>query len=407
MRNGNDEHAVTPRRTWLAHWSSSRRRWVARTGIMTLRITSWVVAARAVTTTLRRTADRVRAAFKLAYYVLPATPERRARRLAEHARPATACARIIVNPESGGMHLPWNLHELEETATWLTNAGVPTEICPTRHPGHAIELAREAVKAGMDMVVAAGGDGTVNSVVQALAGHTTALGVLPVGTVNVWAREMGIPLNLAQARDVLLRGVRRRVDLGRAGNRYFLMMAGVGLDAEVARRVERSWPKRVGLKLLDYFATAGAMSITHKPAKIWLRRDGKRRSAHALMIIIGNTRLYGGGMSFATHAVADDGWLDLVVVGGGGIKHRAVVVVRALLRRPTRTPHASYSRFHTLRLESKQPVPVQVDGEVIGTLPMTFTVAPQSLTVIVPEQASAALFRRPPLLTDSLHAIGD
>lgn len=409
MRNGMVGGAANSWRDRLARWwdarlHSHRTRMVARAGMWTLRVTGWVVAARTLMATTRRATERVRATFKLAYYVLPAAPSARSRHQNEHVSPGTARARIIVNPQSGGMRLPWAMRDLEETARWLTHAGLPAEICPTEHPGHAAELAREAARAGMDMVVAAGGDGTVNNVLQALAGQTTALGVLPLGTVNVWAREMGIPLNQAQAREVLVHGVRRRVDLGRAGSRYFLMMAGVGFDAEVARRVERSWLKRLGLKLLDYLATAGALSLTHQPTKIWMRRDGKRRSVQALMMIIGNTRLYGGGLSFATRAVADDGWLDLVVVGGGGLRHRASVVLRALLRRPARGPQVRYSRFHTIRLESNGTVPVQVDGEVIGTLPMTFSIAPHALTVIVPEQAPAVLFQRMPLLAASLEA---
>ncbi|MGH2516243.1 MAG: diacylglycerol/lipid kinase family protein, partial [Ktedonobacterales bacterium] len=404
MRNQDNEDAMPSVRGPLAQWwnerlSGPRTRRVARTGIWTLRVTGWVVAARTLMTTAQRATNRVRTTFKLAYFVFPAAPAMRASRAEVPVTSAVARARIIVNPQSGAMRLPWAMRELQETARWLTRAGLPTEICPTDYPGHAAELAREAVRAGMDMVVAAGGDGTVNNVLQALAGHTTALGVLPMGTVNVWAREMGIPLSLTQAREVLLRGVRRRVDLGRAGSRYFLMMAGVGFDAEVALRVERSWLKRLGLKLLDYLATAGILSITHQANRIWLRRDGKRQSVQALMMIIGNTRLYGGSLSFATRAVADDGWLDLVIVGGGGLRHRAGVVVRAVLRRPARGPHVRYSRFHTIRLESNAEVPVQVDGEVIGMLPMTFSIAPHALTVIVPEHAPAALFQRMPLLS--------
>ncbi|HLZ22653.1 MAG TPA: diacylglycerol kinase family protein [Ktedonobacterales bacterium] len=387
---------------WNAHLTGPRTRVVARTGIWTLRVTGWAVAARTVMETAQRTTTRVRTVFKLAYYVLPAAPAGRSQQSTLPAARGTTRARIIVNPQSGSMRLPWAMHELEQTAWWLTRAGLPTEVCLTKYPGHAVELAREAVRANMDIVVAAGGDGTVNNVLQELAGHTTALGVLPLGTVNVWAREMGIPLNLTQARNVLVHGVRRRVDLGRAGSRYFLMMAGIGFDAEVALRVERSWLKRLGLKLLDYLATASALTITHQPTKIWMRSDGKRRSVQSLMIIIGNTRLYGGKLSFATHAVADDGLLDLVVVGGGGLRHRAGVVLRAVLRRPARGPQVRYSRIHTIRLESNTEVPVQVDGEVIGTLPMTFSIAPHALTVIVPEQAPAALFQRMPLLTTSL-----
>jgi YegS/Rv2252/BmrU family lipid kinase len=249
----------------------------------------------------------------------------------------------------------------------------------------------------MDLVIAAGGDGTVNEVVQALAGHTTALGVLPMGTVNVWAREMNIPLATSQAREVLLSGTKRLVDLGRAGGHFFLLMAGVGFDAEVARRVEHSLLKRWGLKFVDYMATAGFLSVTQRPAKIWMRADGKRRSVHALMVLLGNTRLYGGAFSFTKDAVADDGYLDIVIVGGESVAGRLLVLARALLRRGSLGPRVRYERCRTVRLESSPPLPVQVDGEVIGTLPMTFSIVPRALSVVVPKDAPAELFAREPL----------
>ena len=147
---------------------------------------------------------------------------------------------------------------------------------------------------------AAGGDGTVREVIQSLVGQKTTLGVLPLGTVNVWARETGIPLRLDQAREVLVQGVHRRIDVGRANDRYFLLMAGVGFDAEVARRVEASALTQMGLKMVDYFATTGWLAVTHQPARVTIRYDqGKRRTLNAQMIVIGNTRLYGGVMTFA------------------------------------------------------------------------------------------------------------
>jgi YegS/Rv2252/BmrU family lipid kinase len=343
---------------------------------------------------------RIEPALRVPFYALPGllAPTRDADELAlrEYTPRVTARARIIANPASGGAQTDAALRELADTARWLTERGLPTELRLTRRPGHATDLAREAASAGYDMVVAAGGDGTVNDVIQALAGYRTALGVLPMGTVNVWAREMGIGLNATEARETLLHGVRRRVDLGRAGQRYFLMMAGVGFDAEVARRVEHGRLKRFGLKLLEYLATAGLLSVTRPSDTIRITIGARKRREQALMVIIGNTRLYGGAMTFTQRAVADDGALDVLVIGSGGILHRAHVLGRAFLRLPATGPRVRYERTQSLRLESKRPVPVQVDGEVIGYLPMTFGVAPLALSVIVPRAAPVGLFSRAP-----------
>ena len=385
--------ATTKPPSRMIHFPSVGR-WLTRA----LRLVGWQRPVRRAVPQGKAVWQRVRATFRLAYYVLPAPLLRPRLLIGTAARPTAAPrARIIANPLSGSLHGDLGVEALEAAAIWMTEHGMPTEICLTERPRHAHQLAADAVRAGMEMVVAAGGDGTVNEVVQALAGHATALGVLPIGTVNVWAREMGIPLKMAQARELLVSGARRRVDLGRAGSHYFLLMAGIGFDAEVARRVERGLLKRWGLKLLEYAATAGFLSMTRPATRIGMRCDGKRRSTEALMVLIGNTRLYGGAFRFAKHAVADDGLLDVVIVGGGSLLARVGVLARALARRGSLGPRVRYERCRTIRLESSVPLPVQVDGEVIGTLPMTFSIVPGALNVIVPADAPPELFAREPV----------
>lgn len=303
----------------------------------------------------------------------------------------------MVNPTSGNARGEFGLNDLQETVKWLTDHGLPAELCLTERAGHARELAREAATLGMEMVVAAGGDGTINDVIQGLVGSKTALGVLPMGTVNVWAREVGIPMHTLLAREALLLGSRRRVDLGKAGDRYFLLMAGIGFDAEVALHAEQSRLKRVGLKVVDYGATTLRLGVTRRPTRVTLSANGRTKDANVLMILIGNTRLYAGAFSFAKRAMADDGLLDLVVMGDGSIPFRMSVFTRALWRRASLGPYVRYSRFREIELHSQTPLDVQVDGEPIGKLPMRFSVVPQALTVIVPLDAPADLFTRPPL----------
>ena len=387
-------------RAWLDALSRPRTRAVTRASAWAVRGVLWRQRIRTRTMAAQQIWRRIEPALRVPFYALPGVlaPPLDAGQLSlrEYTPRVTARARIIANPASGGAQSEGALRELADTARWLTEHGLPTELRLTRRAGHATELAHEGASAGYDMVIAAGGDGTVNDVIQSLAGYRTALGVLPMGTVNVWAREMGIGLSATEARETLLHGVRRRVDLGRAGQRYFLMMAGIGFDAEVARRVEHGRLKRFGLKLLEYLATVGLLSVTHTPDTIRITIGSRRRREQALMVIVGNTRLYGGAMTFTRRAVADEGALDVVVVGSGGLLHRLNVLSRAFLRLPTVGPRVRYERTQSLRLESKRPVPVQVDGEVIGYLPMTFSIAPQALTVIVPRSAPAGLFSRAP-----------
>jgi YegS/Rv2252/BmrU family lipid kinase len=305
-----------------------------------------------------------------------------------------ARSRIIANPLAGGAHSAQFTTALREVAEWLSEHEMPTELRCATSAANATELAREAVERGMDLVIAAGGDGTINDCIQALAGTSVALGVLPHGTVNVWARELGISFDLVQAREALLRGQRRRVDLGQAGTRYFLLMAGIGMDAEIVRRVEQNWLKRYGLKMVDFVATAGTLGLIHPSEPMKLRIDGKRRTIPALMVLVSNTRLYGGALSFTPEAIVDDGLLNLAVIPGRTLGQRLRVFVAALAHRNVPAPTVRYYQCRTARLEAASHVPVQVDGEIIGELPMTFRVIPQALTVLVPRDAPTDLFRQ-------------
>lgn len=389
-------------RRWVETLSKPGVQRLTKASVWTARGVVWRARMRRWSRNAQETLGRMEPALRLPFYAMPqlralfdTARDEDNRETLEYTPPVAARARIIVNPASGSAS-DATLRELRETARWLTARGLPSELRLTRQPRHATELAREATAAGLEMVIAAGGDGTVNDVVQALAGHTTALGVLPLGTVNVWAREMGIGLTLSEARETLLRGVRRQVDLGRAGQRYFLMMAGIGFDAEVTRRVERGPLKRIGLKLLDYIAAVVALSVTAESSDLRIQIGERQRRERALMIIIGNTRLYGGAMTFAQKAVADDGALDVVVIGSGGLAHRLGVLGRAFLRRPSAGPRVRYLRAQAIRVESRRAEPVQVDGEVIGNLPMTFTIAPHALRVILPANAPSELFSQRP-----------
>src|SRR5207247_1264597 len=135
---------------------------------------------------------------------------------------------IVFNPIAGQANS--FEHDIVAASDVWRDHGWTVDIQPTLEPGDGTRIAREAAAQGYDVVVAAGGDGTVNEVVNGLAGTETALAALPIGTVNVWVRELGLPLHPRAAAEALLGAQVRAIDLGRAGDRYFLLMAGVGFD---------------------------------------------------------------------------------------------------------------------------------------------------------------------------------
>ncbi len=259
--------------------------------------------------------------------------------------------------------------------------GWAIEAVQSERPGHATELARAAARAGIEVVIASGGDGTVNQAINGIAGTATALAVLPGGTANVWAREMHISREPLQALQTAIEGEVRRVDVGRANDRYFLLMAGVGLDGTVIERVSATSKRRLGAA--SYLIAGVPAAIATHTRQVQLEIDGHRAETPLYWMVIGNTRSYGGFRDITHRAQADDGWLDVAIMQRGGLFHLLVDGIRLLRGRHDRSPNVRYLKARGVVVETAG-LPVQVDGEPHGETPMTFEVVPRALAVIVP-----------------------
>jgi YegS/Rv2252/BmrU family lipid kinase len=249
----------------------------------------------------------------------------------------------------------------------------------TSEPGQARALAADAVRQGYRTVVAAGGDGTINEVVNGLAGSDVALGVLPVGTMNVFAAELGLPKRLREAWRVILEGKTREVDLARANRQYFVQLAGVGLDAQVVK--ETTWDMKRKLGPLSYLLSA-AQVAARKPPKL-LVHDGTR-TEEGSFVLIGNGRFYGGRLEFFREARIDDGLLDVLVFKRMSHLDIARYMGNVLVGRHTTLPDVVYFQARKVRVESEEEVPVEVDGELATVLPVTFRIVSSKLKVLVP-----------------------
>ena len=297
---------------------------------------------------------------------------------------AVTRAWLIANPAAG--QGDWE-NQIAAAQATLRDAGWRVEEKRTAKPGDATDFARQAVAARAVVVVVAGGDGTVNEALQGLAGQRrTALAVLPGGTVNVWATELGAGMHEADIARGIARGRRRTVDLGRVNGRYFLMMASAGFDAAASATVGASAPLRRLKRLAGPVAYAlGALLTALRFRGRWvaLYIDGEPITRRLLMLVVGNTRLYGGIAEITPRARADDGLLDVCVLGGRGpldLLRRGWSVLR---RRHAADPAIDYRRARHVVLDPARPLRLQADGEDIGTTPAAFLVVPQALDVIV------------------------
>lgn len=262
----------------------------------------------------------------------------------------------------------------------------------TSAPGDARRLAAEAVGEGYDSVVAAGGDGTVNEVLNGLGdapdGFSRArLGVLPLGTVNVFARELGIPTRVERAWNVLQRGRESRIDLARADfsnggarrRQYFAQLAGAGLDARAIELMDWSYKKKIGPLA---YVLAGLKALRETKPRITVRAGNREFTGE--LVLIGNGRLYGGSYRIFPAADLRDGLLEVCVFPRVNWRTLLRCAPGLLLRR--RLPESAVQRICAPFLELAGPPPAafELEGEWAGRLPATISVEREKLRVIAP-----------------------
>jgi diacylglycerol kinase (ATP) len=282
---------------------------------------------------------------------------------------------VILNPTAGN---PETLRHWQESVESIAR-GCPIRI--TSHPGEAEALARRAVEDGFARVIAAGGDGTVNHVANALVGSNAALGLLPLGTVNVFAMELGLPLhNLELCWDIIKGTNVRLVDLPSANGKRFVQLAGVGLDAQVVKETSLAFKRSFGP--LSYLISA-AQIAARQPPRLFIESNNAPVDEGSF-VLIGNGRLYGGPFPFFKHAVLDDGLLDVVLFKRLGYLEIIKYLQDVVFSSDIRVPEIEYFQTQRLRITSEQDVPVEIDGELAGNCPVDFEIQPKALRVLAP-----------------------
>lgn len=297
-------------------------------------------------------------------------------------------ARLIVNPMS--RNLPPR-DRLETAPAWLRLHGWDVDTCWTDTPAHGTFLAKQAADDGYECVVAVGGDGTINEVVNGIANTPTALAVIPGGTANVWFREIGGPEHPGSVAALIERGERRTIDLGVAGGRYFILMASLGLDSIVAGNIGSAAKKYLGKAA--YALTAVREAARFHGVQAEILADGKRFRAPVRLVLFGNSRSYGGVLRLSHLAHVDDGLLDLVVFRSDRFGGMPAQIVAALGGWHPRWGGTIYRTVQEAEVRTDPPLPVQADGDVIGETPMRFSVARNALTILVEPGSRPEIFK--------------
>lgn len=299
-------------------------------------------------------------------------------------------AAVIINPISGTGGRPEIARQRAELAArLLEERDIEPEVFVTERSGHARDLTRAAIGRGITRVLAWGGDGTVNEVASVLAFTDTTLAVIPSGSGNGLARELGIPLEPHGAFAVALSaGVERTIDAGELDGRLFFNIAGIGLDAQVAHRFAEDGLVRRGF--YRYLEITARELFTYDPDEHTVTVDGEPQRVRALLIAIANGRQYGNGAIIAPHAQLDDGRLDVVSVAHRSLLATMTSIPRVFAGSVHRVRGVTIRRGIEIEITSARPVVYHVDGEpFVGGASVRACVHTAALRVRVPKSKAS------------------
>ena len=291
---------------------------------------------------------------------------------------------LIANPNAGrgGSH---RAAEIARFCESLKSWRLPVELMNTEEPGHATRLAAQAAAGGATDVIVSGGDGTINEALQGLVGTKARLAIWPRGTANVLALDLKLPFKLELATHAIVANQTRRVHIGCATNeangvkRYFLLMAGVGVDALVAAAVKPRLKRMIG-KGAFYYSGLGFL-LSWNLVSFTLEVEGQRFPA--TFACMANAASYGGGLVLTPNARIDKPEFEILLIDTLSRAHYLYLLSKVMIGRvKVDTPGVRY--LYASQARAIGDAPVQVDGEVIGTTPMTFEIAPETIEVIVP-----------------------
>lgn len=294
---------------------------------------------------------------------------------------------LICNPVSGRRR-GRRPHQIQAAREELERAGMSVSIYQTTCAGEGAELARKAIQAGAELILVCGGDGTMNDVAGALAGTPIPMGVLPCGTANVLARELGVPLDVPAAARLIPQSIPRRVALGRAGQRYFILMAGVGFDAHVVRTV--SWRCKRLFGMAGYVMEALRQLMFSPPRPFLLTADS--RQYRATFACIARAQYYGPVRLLREANLFSD---NFYVYCFNSVNPVRYLLYTAALLTAQHTRLRDFSGFSTQNVRCEQisatPTFVQVDGEPAGELPCSIEIVPDALTLLIPPPTKIAM----------------
>jgi diacylglycerol kinase (ATP) len=293
-------------------------------------------------------------------------------------------AALIYNPQAGALQR--GAAQIARLVAALRARGVEAAPRATAARGDATKLAQRAVAEGCCMLIVCGGDGTINEAAQALVGSQTALAIWPCGTANVLAKDLRLPRRIPQAAELIASGAQRVISAGRAfklesdWQRHFLLMAGIGLDAAIIQRVDVELKRRTGFGA--YWAASLSFLARWQLTPFQVMIEGQNHEA--AFAVIANAPSYAAWFTLAPQARLEDDQLDVCLFNSRRRLDYLGYAWLSLTGRHTRCDKVLYQAAREAAASADGSVPVQLDGELAGSLPMRFEVVPRALRVVAP-----------------------
>jgi diacylglycerol kinase (ATP) len=295
-------------------------------------------------------------------------------------------ARLIYNPSSGREEMKKKLPDILQR---LERGGLETSTHATIGEGDATLAAAEAVERGFDVIIAAGGDGTLNEVINGMAEKKDRplLGIMPLGTTNDFARALSIPKKWEAACDIIIRQYSSPIDVGKVNQRYFINIAGGGSMTELTYEVPSKMKTMIGQ--LAYYMKGLEKLPRLKPIELYIKSPEMDLHENVMLFLIANSNSVGGFERLAPDASLNDGLFDVFILKKCNLGEFIRVVTAALRGEHINDPNVIYYQTNSIQVTSPDYVQVNLDGEFGGTLPCVFSVLPSHINIIVDETGNS------------------
>jgi len=288
---------------------------------------------------------------------------------------------VIYNPVAG----PKRGNRIDRIREHLSSRGTDFRIRKTGGPGDAVLMAREAAYTGSETVVAVGGDGTINEVANGLAGSAARLAAVPLGTGNVFAKEFSLPATVEGCLALLDEGKTITVPLARANDRYFVLLASAGFDAEVVERMTHRQKNALGITA---YILVGARHILRPQPTLWIEFPDRER-IEAQSVIVARGRKYGGDVTIAPAGDISGNTFQVILLLRKGRWAIARFALDLLRGKHVASPRVAVREAPSLVVRCRIPSAAQVDGDYLGPLPVRFAVTDVPLRIVVPKDSPA------------------